>query len=93
VEYGPQHRVGHTKTVRVGPGRKRGEVIWVDPYWTKLDALNEGQEPVTQVVPVEAQQKDPAGHRDVRLANLGTQKAKEIREREAQQRREEDWNW
>lgn len=93
VEYGPQHRVGHTKTVWVGPGRKRDEIVWVDPYWTKLDVLDEGQEPVTQVVPVEAQQKDPAAHRDVKLANLGNQKAKEIRDREAQRQKEESWDW
>lgn len=93
VEYGPQHRVGHMKTVWVGPGRKRGEVIWVDPYWTKLDLLDEGEEPVTQVVPVDSQQGDPSSHRDIKLANLGTEKAKEIREREAQRRRENDWDW
>lgn len=93
VEYGPQHRVGHMKTVWVGPGRTKSESIWVDPYWTKLDQLGEDEEPVTQVVPVDAQQKDPAGHRDVRLSNLGRQKAKEILEREAQQRREGDWDW
>lgn len=93
VEYGPQHRVGHTRTVHVGSGRKKSEVVWVDPYWTKLNMLAEGEEPVTQVVPVEAQQKDPASHRDVRLANLGNVKAKEIRDREAQRRREEDMEW
>jgi hypothetical protein len=93
VEYGPQHRVGHTKTVWVGPGRKRGEIVWVDPYWTKLDQLGEGEEPVTQVVPVDPQQGDPSSHRDVKLSNLGSTKAKEIREREAQQAREGDWDW
>lgn len=93
VEYGPQHRAGHMRTVWVGPGRKKNEVIWVDPYWTKLDMLGEDGEPVTQVVPVDPQQKDPASHRDIRLANLGTQKADEIRKREAQHRREEGWDW
>lgn len=91
VEYGPQHRSGHMKTVWVGPGRRRDEVIWVDPYWTKLDMLEEGQEPMTQVVPVDAQRKDPASHRDVRSANLGRRKAEEIRRR--QQAREETWEW
>ncbi|MCP9209666.1 hypothetical protein [Streptomyces cucumeris] len=93
VEYGPQHRVGHVKTVWVGPGRKRDESVWVDPYWTKLESLDEGQDPVTQVVPVDPQEKDPAGHRDVKLANLGRQRAKEVQEREAQRRREEGWDW
>lgn len=93
IEYGPQHRVGHTKTVWVGPGRQQGEAIWVDPYWTKLDTLAEDQDPVTQVVPVDAQQRDPSSHRDIKLSNLGNAKVKEIREREAQQRREGDWDW
>lgn len=93
VEYGPQHRVGHMKTVWVGPGRQKDEAVWVDPYWTKLDTLGEDQELVTQVVPVDPQQQDPASRRNVKLANLGTRKAKEIRERKAQQQREEGWNW
>lgn len=93
VEYGPQHRQGHPKTVWVGPGRKRGESIWVDPYWTKLDMLDEGQEPVTQVVPVDPRRGDPSPHRDIKLANLGTQKATVIQGREAQRRREEGWDW
>jgi hypothetical protein len=93
VEYGPQHRAGHTKTVWVGPGRKQSESIWVDPYWTKLEMLEEGQEPVTQVVPVDPQRGDPSSHRDIKLANLGTEKSKEIREREAQRRREEGWDF
>lgn len=93
VEYGPQHRVGHMRTVWVGPGRQKDESVWIDPYWTKLDQLGEDQEPVTQVVPVEPQHGDPSSHRDVKLANLGTQKAKGIREREAQRAREEGWDF
>lgn len=92
VEYGPQHRVGHPKTVWVGPGRKKDESIWVDPYWTKLDMLDEGQEPVTQVVPVDPQHGDPSSHKDVRRANLGSAKANEITKRERQRAREEGWD-
>lgn len=93
VEYGPQHRVGHPKTVWVGPGRTKNESIWVDPYWTKLDMLDEDQEPVTQVVPVDPQRGDPSSHKDIRRANLGTAKSREIAERERQQHREDDWEF
>ncbi|MGW1041076.1 hypothetical protein [Streptomyces sp. NPDC002547] len=93
VEYGPQHRVGHYKVVHHGPRKSLESLRWVDPYWTKRELLEEGQEPGTGVIPVNPQQKDPAGHRDVKLANLGRAKAKEIRERAAQQAREKDWDW
>lgn len=93
VEQGPQHRAGHFRRVPFGPGRSQSTVKWIDPYWTKLDTLEEGQEPATQVVPVDHQRRDPSGHRDVKLANLGTAKAKEIRDRETQRAREDDWDW
>lgn len=93
VEYGPQHRAGHTKTVWFGPKKTRSDVIWVDPYWTKLDTLDEGQEPGTQIVPVDAQSGDPASHKDIRRANLGTAKAREIAERERQQQRQDEWEF
>lgn len=97
VEYGPQHRVGHPKTVWVGPGRKRDESIWVDPYWTKLDMRDDmrdrGEEPGTQIVPVDPQHGDPASHKDIRRANLGTAKSREIAERERQQQRQDDWEF
>lgn len=93
VEYGPQHRVGHTKVVWSGPGRTKDDVIWVDPYWTKLDMLDEGQEPVTQIVPVDPQHGDPSSHKDIRRANLGTAKANEITKRERQRAREEGWDF
>lgn len=97
VEYGPQHRIGHAKTVWVGPGRMKNENIWVDPYWTKLDLkqemLDNGQEPVTQVVPVDHQRGDGSSRRDIRRANLGTKKSKEVLKRERQQRREKGWDF
>jgi len=97
VEYGPQHRVGHSKTVWVGPGRMKDESIWVDPYWTKLDLkqemLDNGQDPVTQVVPVDHQRGDSSSRRDIRRANLGTKKSKEILKRERQLRREKGWEF
>jgi hypothetical protein len=93
IEQEPQHRAGHYKVIHHGPRKSLWSLKWVDPYWTKLDLLEEGKEPVTSVVPVDAQRRDPAGHRDVRLANLGTEKAKEIRDRERQQAREERWSW
>lgn len=97
VEYGPQHRAGHYKTVHHGTARSRQSLRWVDPYWTKLELLEEmqeqGQEPGTGIIPVEAQHKDPSSHRDVTLSNLGRAKEKEIREREAQRDRQETWDW
>lgn len=93
AEYGPQHRAGHYKTVHHGPKKSLQSLRWVDPYWTKRELLEEGEEPSTGIIPVEAQRKDPSERRDIKLANLGTQKAKEIREREAQRQREEDWGW
>lgn len=93
VEYGPQHRAGHFKTIRRGPKLSESSFEWIDPYWTKLDQLNEGEEPATAVVPVDVQQKDPAGQRDIRLANLGTERAEKIKENEKQQRRESGWDW
>jgi hypothetical protein len=93
VEYGPQHRAGHFKTVHHGPQRSLSSARWVDPYWTKRELLEEGEEPTTGIIPVDPQQRDPSSHRDVKLSNLGSKKAKEIREREAQQTREGDWDW
>lgn len=94
TEQGPQHRVGHYRRVHHGPRTKsRTSWEWIKPYWTKLDMLEEGAEPVTQVVPVDPQVRDPSGHRDVKLANLGTEKAKEIRERERQRAREDNWDF
>ena len=93
VEYGPQHRVGHYKSVPHGPQRALRSVRWIDPYWTKRELLDEDQEPGTGIIPVNPQQRDPSNHRDVRSANLGNQKSKEIRDREAQRRREEDMDW
>lgn len=67
VEYGPQHRAGHFKTVWIGPGKagQRGQstTVWVQPYWTKLEDLPEGTDAPTQVVPVVPQRKDPLRRR------------------------------
>jgi len=93
VEYGPQHRAGHYKSVPHGPKRSLRSVRWIDPYWTKRELLEEGQEPGTGIIPVNPQRSDPSGHRDVKLANLGRAKEKEIREREAQRVREETMDW
>lgn len=58
VEQGLQHRSGHMKVVHVGPGRKREETVWVDPYWTKLEMLAEGEDPPTTIIPVNEQRGD-----------------------------------
>jgi hypothetical protein len=91
VEYGPQHRAGHYKRVHHGPRRSLESVRWVDPYWTKRELLEEGQEPGTAVIPVDRQRRDPANHRDVKLVNLGRTKAEEIKAR--QQAREDEWEF
>jgi hypothetical protein len=68
IEYGPQHRAGHFKTVRIGPGktneRKQTTTRWIEPYWTKLDELPENAEPPTQIVPVNPQHHDPFRRRN-----------------------------
>jgi hypothetical protein len=68
AEYGPQHRAGHFKTVWIGPGksgqRTQSTTTWVEPYWTKLEDLPEGQDPATQIVPVDPQRGDPFRRRN-----------------------------
>lgn len=97
VEYGPQHRVGHYKWVRHGPGRSQQSFKFIEPYWTKRELMEqmwaEGREIGTGIIPVDQQRGDPSGHRDVRRSNLGRAKAKEIREREAQRAREDGWEF
>ena len=94
VEQDPQQRCGHYKTVWFGPRKSQWDVKWLDPYWTKLDTLDDEEfEPGTMVVPVDPQRGDPSSHKDVRRANLGTTKSREIREREQQRAREEGWDW
>jgi hypothetical protein len=68
VEYGPQHRAGHYKTVWIGPGktneRMQSTTKWVEPYWTKLEDLPEGMDPPTQIVQVDPQRGDPFRRRN-----------------------------
>jgi hypothetical protein len=68
VEYGPQHRAGHFKTIWIGPGksgqRTQSTTKWVEPYWTKLEDLPEDMDPPTQIVPVDPQRKDPLRRRN-----------------------------
>jgi hypothetical protein len=68
VEYGPQHRAGHFKTVWIGPGktneRTQSTTTWVEPYWTKLEDLPEDMDPPTQIVPVDPQRGDPFRRRN-----------------------------
>jgi hypothetical protein len=66
VEYGPQHRAGHFKTVHHGPRKSQESTKWVEPYWTKREMLEPGQDPVTVVVPVNPQRYDPLRRRGLR---------------------------
>ncbi|MDX3260818.1 hypothetical protein PV336_16495 [Streptomyces sp. MI02-2A] len=63
VEYGPQHRAGHFKTVYFGPGKKQYTSKWIKPYWTKKEELPADFDPPTQVVPVNPQRADPLRRR------------------------------
>jgi hypothetical protein len=69
VEYGPQHRAGHFKTIYFGPGRNPADrpystSKWIAPYWTKLEDLPEDMDPPTQIVQVDPQRGDPFRRRD-----------------------------
>jgi hypothetical protein len=64
IEYGPQHRAGHFKTVWFGPGKKKSTTQWIEPYWTKLEELPEDVDPPTQIVPVNPQHHDPFRRRN-----------------------------
>uniref|UniRef100_A0AAU3I829 Recombinase n=1 Tax=Streptomyces sp. NBC_01393 TaxID=2903851 RepID=A0AAU3I829_9ACTN len=68
IEYGPQHKAGHYKTVWIGPGktneRTQSTTTWVMPYWTKLEDLPEDVDPPTQIVQVNPQRGDPFRRRD-----------------------------
>lgn len=63
-------RSGHFHKYRVGPGRpdQRTETItrWIGPTWVGLGELPEDADPITTVVPVETQQRDPLRRRGLK---------------------------
>lgn len=66
IEYGPQHRAGHFKTIWFGTGKQQSTTRWIEPYWTKREMLGQDEDPVTQVVPVAPYRQDPLRRRDLR---------------------------
>ncbi|MFJ2114461.1 hypothetical protein ACIOEX_21645 [Streptomyces sp. NPDC087850] len=66
VEHAPHQKSGHFRQVRFGPGLSRTTTKWIKPYWVRLDLLAEGEDPITTVVGVEEQRKDPLRRRSLK---------------------------
>lgn len=66
VEQAPHQRSGHFRQVRFGPKLSLTTTKWIDPYWVRLDLLEEGADPITTVVGVEEQRRDPLRRRGLK---------------------------
>lgn len=66
VEHAPHQKCGHFKEVRFGPKRSLSTTKWIDPYWVRLDLLEEGADPITTIVGVEEQRHDPLRRRGLK---------------------------
>lgn len=69
VEHAPHQKSGHFRQVKFGPGRSLSTTKWIDPYWVRLDLLEEGADPITTVVGVEEQRHDPLRRRGLAKKN------------------------
>ncbi|MFE3631552.1 hypothetical protein [Streptomyces goshikiensis] len=65
VERAPHQRAGHSHRYWTGPKRKREVTLFVAPHWVNFHLLD-GIDPITMVVPVEPQRRDPLRRRGLR---------------------------
>ncbi|MCX5215684.1 hypothetical protein OG689_41755 [Kitasatospora sp. NBC_00240] len=66
VQQAPHQRCGHFRRFRIGKGRTGETTRFVMPYWVRLDLLAENEDPITTVVPVDEQRRDPLRIRGLR---------------------------
>lgn len=72
VQQAPHQRSGHFRRFRVGKGRKMTTTRFVMPYWVRLDLLAYGEDPITTVVPVDPQRRDPLRRRGMQTGGRGS---------------------
>ncbi|MFJ4680593.1 hypothetical protein [Kitasatospora sp. NPDC088783] len=83
VQHAPHQKSGHFRRFRIGKGRTGSTIRWVMPYWVRLDLLPEDTDPITTVVPVETQRRDPLRRRGLGAPRRGARRPSRSAHRDA----------